>query len=299
MRINARQVEAFRAVMVTGSMTSAAELLSVSQPAVSRLIRDFEQAVSFPLFERRGNQIAPTPEAVALLSEVERAFVGLRRIAEHATAIRSQQAGSLRIAALPALAMGVLPRFVARFLRERTNLHVAVQGMPSHLVIEAVASGQADIGYAVGPLDRPGCHIEPIASPAVVIMPESHRLSSLKVIRPRDIAGEKVVGVAADTLFRSRLDAALGDVPRFVPVETPLSQIACVLVAEGVGIALVDPFSASEFIGSELVARPLKPSVEVGMLLLAPHQRATSALAHAFMAGFSVHLDRVRARLDV
>lgn len=230
MRINARQVEAFRAVMVTGSMTSAAELLSVSQPAVSRLIRDFEQAVSFQLFERRGNQIAPTPEAVALLSEVERAFVGLGRIAEHAGAIRSQQAGSLRIAALPALAMGVLPRFVGRFLRERANLRVAIPGMPSHLVIEAVAAGQADIGYAVGPLDRPGYLIEPTASPAVVIMPERHHLSSLKVIRPRGIAGEKVIGVAANTLFRSRLDAALGDVPRSVPVETPLSQIACVLV---------------------------------------------------------------------
>ena len=160
MRINARQVEAFRAVMVTGSMTSAAELLGVSQPAVSRLIRDFELAVTFRLFERRGNQITPTPEAVSLLSEVERAFVGLARISEHATAIRSHQAGSLRIAALPALAMGALPRFVGRFMRERPNLQIALHGMPSHLVIEAVAAGQADLGYAVGPLERPGYYIE-------------------------------------------------------------------------------------------------------------------------------------------
>jgi DNA-binding transcriptional LysR family regulator len=299
MRINARQIDAFRAVMVTGSMTAAAELLSVSQPAVSRLIRDFERAVSFPLFARRGNQIAPTPEAVALLSEVERAFVGLGRIAAHAAAIRSQQAGSLRIAALPALAMGVLPRFVGAFLRERANLQVTLHGMPSHLVIEAVAAGQADIGYAVGPLDRPGYHVEPIASPAVVVMPENHRLASRKVIRPADIAGEKIVGVAANTLFRSRLDAALGEVPRSVPVETPLSQIACALVAEGVGIAVVDPFSASEFVGRKLVARPLRPSVDVGILLLVPHERATSALAQAFMGGFADHLERVRASLAV
>jgi DNA-binding transcriptional LysR family regulator len=101
MRINARQVEAFRAVMVTGSMTSAAELLGVSQPAVSRLIRDFELAVTFRLFARRGNQIAPTPEAVSLLSEVERAFVGLARIAEHATAIRSQRSAGARFERRP------------------------------------------------------------------------------------------------------------------------------------------------------------------------------------------------------
>jgi DNA-binding transcriptional LysR family regulator len=295
MRINARQVEAFRAVMVTGSMTSAAELLGVSQPAVSRLIRDFELAVTFRLFERRGNQIAPSPEAVSLLSEVERAFVGLGRIAEHAAAIRSQQAGSLRIAALPALATGALPRFVGRFLRERANLQVAVHGMPSHLVIEAVAAGQADIGYAVGPLERPGYQVDPIRTPAVVVMPESHRLAALKVIRPRDLAGEKIVGVAADTLFRSRLDAALSDLPRSIPVETPLSHIACVLACEGVGLAVVDPFSASEFVGRELVARPLRPEVDFGMLLLLPRQRATSALAQTFVSGFSAHLNGILA----
>src|SRR3954453_8997780 len=104
MRINARQVEAFRAVMVTGSMTSAAELLGVSQPAVSRRIRDLELAVAFRLFERRGNQITPTPEAVSLLSEVERAFIGLARIRDGPTTIRSHQARSLPRAALAAVA---------------------------------------------------------------------------------------------------------------------------------------------------------------------------------------------------
>ena len=297
MKINLRQVEAFRAVMITGSMTAASELMGVTQPAVSRLIRDFELAVAMALFERRGNQIAPTPEAVSLFSEVERSFVGLSRIADHAAAIRSQQAGSLRIAALPALAMGALPRFVGQFLRERVNLHVSVQGMPSHLVVEAVAAGQADIGYAAGPLERPGFLPQSISTPAVVVMPEHHRLTGLRAVRPQDLAGEQIVGVAAGTLFRSRLDAALGDIPRSVAVETPLSQIACVLVCEGIGISIVDPFSASEFLGRGLVARPLRPEVEVGMLLLLPRQRAISALAQSFTAGFADHLDRLRTRV--
>ena len=180
--------------------------------------------------------------------------------------------------------------------RERPNLQIALHGMPSHLVIEAVAAGQADLGYAVGPLERPGYYIDSIESPAVVVMPEGHRLASVKVVRPRDLAGEKIVGVAADTLFRSRVEAALGELPRSVPAETPLSQIACVLVSEGVGIAIVDPFSASEFVG-RLVARPLRPEIDVGMLLLVPRQRATSALAQSFVSGFSAHLAGIRASL--
>jgi hypothetical protein len=75
-----------------------------------------------------------------------------------------------------------------------------------------------------------------------------------------------------------------------------LSQIACVLVSEGVGIAIVDPFSASEFVG-RLVARPLRPEIDVGMLLLVPRQRATSALAQSFVSGFSAHLAGIRASL--
>jgi DNA-binding transcriptional LysR family regulator len=290
LRINSRQVEAFRAVMLTGSMTAASELLAVTQPAVSRLIRDFELAVAMALFERRGNQIAPTPEAVALLSEVERSFVGLSRIADHAAAIRSQQAGSLRIAALPALATSALPRFVGRFLRERPNLHVSVQGMPSHLVIDAVAAGQADLGYAIGPLERPGYLLQPIRAPAVVVMPEGHRLARLSVIRPEDLAGERLIGVAAQTLFRSRLDAALGDIPRSIPVETPLSHIACIFVAEGLGVSVVDPFSASEFLGRGAAARRFRPELDVGITLLVPRQRAVSALARSFTEAFAAHL---------
>ena len=94
--MNLRQVEAFRAVMLTGQMTTAAELMSVTQPAVSRLIRDFEHATRLRLFVRRGNQITPTQEAVTLWKEVDRAFIGLSRIATVADEIARQAAGARR-----------------------------------------------------------------------------------------------------------------------------------------------------------------------------------------------------------
>ena len=80
MEISSRQIEAFRAVMLTGSITSASEALFVTQPAVSRLIRSLEESTGLTLFERRGNHVVPTAEATALLEEVERSFVGLARI---------------------------------------------------------------------------------------------------------------------------------------------------------------------------------------------------------------------------
>ncbi|MCP4433148.1 MAG: LysR family transcriptional regulator, partial [Gammaproteobacteria bacterium] len=75
--MNLRQLEAFRAVMITRSITRASELLFVSQPAVTRLINDLESSVAFPLFQRIKKRLHPTPEAHAFYEEVERSFAGL------------------------------------------------------------------------------------------------------------------------------------------------------------------------------------------------------------------------------
>ena len=194
MEISSRQIEAFRTVMLTGSITSASEALFVTQPAVSRLIRSLEESTGLTLFERRGNHVVPTAEATALLEEVERSFVGLARIGAFAQALRAQTAGSLRIAAMPALAGSILTRFVARFSIQRPDVHITVSGAPSHLVLDAVASGQADFGYADSPLDRAGLEIETIPVAAVAVMRKDHPMARRRSIKPADLKGERFVG---------------------------------------------------------------------------------------------------------
>ena len=75
--IRLRQLEAFRAVMHAASVTQAAEVLRISQPAVSRLIASLEQDLGFALFSRRRGRLLPTPESTFLLGEVERAISNL------------------------------------------------------------------------------------------------------------------------------------------------------------------------------------------------------------------------------
>src|SRR5258708_23285223 len=74
--LNPRQVEAFRAVMTTGSVTSAATMMHVTQPAVSRLIRDLEFTLKLALFERRGHPLRPTPHAPPLFPAGEPTLLG-------------------------------------------------------------------------------------------------------------------------------------------------------------------------------------------------------------------------------
>lgn len=291
MDISLRQIEAFRTVMLTGSITRAAEALFVTQPAVSRLIKSLEEAIGLVLFERRGNHVAPTAEATALLAEVERSFVGLSRIGTFAQALRAQTAGSLRIAAMPALTGSILTRFIARFSVQRPGVHISISGVPSHLVLDAVASGQADFGYADSPLDRAGLEIESIPIATVAVMRKDHPLAQRRTIKPSDLRGERFVGIGPGTLFRSRVDTVLADVPRTISLETPLSHIACLLVAEGGGVSLVDPYSAAEFLDKNIVIRPFAPFIDTGFVAVRAPHHAASALATTFMREFRRYVD--------
>src|SRR5687768_86905 len=110
-----RQLEAFRMVMLSGSMTAAARSLHTSQPNISRIISQLEKSTSLRLFERAGGRVTPTEQGAAFFHEVQRAFAGLESLAASADSIRSSCAGQLRIAGIPTLALGFLPRVIKRF----------------------------------------------------------------------------------------------------------------------------------------------------------------------------------------
>lgn len=284
--INLRQVEAFRAVMLTGKITAAAELMGITQPAVSRLIADFERATRLKLLDRRGNRISPTREAVALMREVERAFVGLDRIGEAADEIGRLSLGTLRIAAMPALAYGLLPRTLARFLRERPEVSATLTGQSSFLVIEAVASGQADIGYVDEPFDRRSFAVRDVPAAALVAIPKDHTLAAKDVIEPSDLADQQIVRVDIATVFSLRTEVALSGIRLRGSVRTNWWHSALNLVDEGIGIALVDPISALEFTSRRIAFRPFSVFVDAGFQEVRP-ANGEAAVAKAFSDVFA------------
>ncbi len=233
---NPRQIEAFRALILTGGVSAAANLLNISQPAVSRMIRDFQHHLGLALFERRGTRLVPTSEALSLYAEVERAFVGLDHIAKTATELRTRRAGFLRIAALPALANGFLPRFAGQFAAERPRLDLGLSGLVSHAVVASVAQGQSDLGFAEASIGHAAVRSEAMPSvPYVAVLPHSHRLARKKRLRPKDFEGESFVSLDRSSISRFRVDRVFAEhgVARVMRIETPLSEIACSLVAAG------------------------------------------------------------------
>ena len=281
-RINSRQVEAFRAMMVTGSVTDAAKLMAVTQPAVSRLLRDFQALLKMELFERRGSGLVPTASATALYMEVERSFVGLDRIATAAEEIRGRRTGTLRIAALPALSNGYLPRLAGGFLKERPNLNLSFSGVISPIVIDWVLNNQCDIGFAEVPIAHSGlpCVRLP-ALPRVAVLPTGHRLAAKTVLEPRDFEGEAFVSLSSGTSSRHLIDQVFNrdDVRRVTRVETNLSEILCGMVSSGLGVGICDPFTAQEFEGRGIVARRFLPRIDFEFAAAFPPQRSPPPVA--------------------
>jgi DNA-binding transcriptional LysR family regulator len=296
-RLNPRQIEAFRSVMLTNSTTRAAEVLHVTQPAVSRLVRELQDTLELTLFERKGNRLVPTSEALALYREVERSFVGLDRIAGAAQELRARRSGVLRVAAMPALANGVLPRFAGHFLRQRPKIDLALFGLVSSMVLDWVLSEQCDVGFAAAPLQHPGARAEVMpAVRYVAVVPDGHRLAKRRVLRPRDFSGESFIALGPSIPSRFRVDDVFSahGVERSIRVETPLSEIACALVTTGVGVSIVDPFTASEYATHGVTTVPFEPALEFQVAALFPVNRTTSAMTREFVAGFAAHIEQFR-----
>lgn len=293
--LQSRQVEAFRAVMLTGAMTAAADMLHITQPAVSRLVRDLELALKLKLFYRSGNSISPTAEALDLFAEVERSFVGLDRLRERAEALRSGRTGSLMLAAVPAMATSFLPRFLAGFCRARPGLKVLIDSIPSDLVLERVESGQFDIGITAMASERSSLKVIRIHAGAVVAMPAGHRLAARPAVRAEDLEDENLIMPSTRVYGRHAMELALQGIRRHQAIETPLSHIGCVMVAEGMGLAIVDPFSASDFVERGVVLRPFDSSFSITYNLVHAGSRPLSAVAQEFTAAL---LDHIRHFLE-
>ncbi len=247
--LSLRQIEAFRALMQWRTVTRAASSLGVSQPAVSRLLADFETNVGLALFERRGGRLLPTVEAHALHDEVERAFVGFERVARAAEQIRGQRGGVLRVAASADLCAEFVPRVAAAFAREHAGVGIELSTGEAADIAERVASRQCDLGFVAQAVAHPGARVEALGEwPLRCIVPRGHRLSRKRTIGAADCEGERFVSLPAGNEARARIDKAFAEqgVTRELCAQAPLAQAVVTMVEAGVGIALIDALSAAQ-----------------------------------------------------
>jgi DNA-binding transcriptional LysR family regulator len=284
--INLRQLEAFRAVMVTKSITRAAESLFISQPAVSRLISDLESNLGFELFQRIKKRLYARPEAEALYEEVERSFVGLNKINLAAREIRDFRSGSLSIAALPALGLGYLPKMITQFSQDRPDVSLSLAIRGSQKVSELVATQRMDVGFAESTDFGDDIDTEILCTTHLVcVLPKGHRLTSKKQITAKDLHGETYIGTSNWQLSGQDLDGYFEKqgVRRKVQIDTHLHTTVADFVLAGAGVGIIDPITADRYSKYDIEVRPFNPAVEYKFYLIYPENRPRSGLAEQFI----------------
>jgi DNA-binding transcriptional LysR family regulator len=283
-----RHIEAFRAVMLAGSMTEAARRMHTSQPQVSRLVSQLEAITQFQLFHRSGSRLTPTVDGLRFFQAVEKTFIGLAELESAASGIRSFSEGRLSVAAMPRLAAGLLARIVARFKAEYPDVMVTIQSGNETAVNDWIASGLCDLGLAMLYGGAPGVQVEQVyAAPCVAIMPKGHALAAKTRLSPMDFDGEPFISFPMGSPVREQIDGIFRQarVSRVIAAEAGLGASICALVGAGLGLSLINPLAANEEQEkSGIEIRPFSKRVTMSIALLFPPYKTRTRLVSAFTA---------------
>jgi DNA-binding transcriptional LysR family regulator len=287
LRLNLRQIEVFRAIMLTGSISGAAKLLHVSQPAVSRLISYAEQRLGLSLFERIKGRLYPTPEARRLFTEVNVVYQGVQRVNEVAEDLIENRIGHLRIACSPNLGQSLIPRAIALFYERFPDVRIILHTLLPNILLQAVLTQQVDVGIAFMQETHPNVQIRTIHENRIVAaLPVGHPLAQRETLHVRDLVDQPFIGYGSDIPFGQLVRKMFVDADCTLRIKTEVQQahVACALVQAGVGIALIDELTIGGPAWSNMVVRPVEPAVAAPVSVIHAVLEPLSRTAQAFIA---------------
>ncbi|MDA9980102.1 LysR substrate-binding domain-containing protein [Yoonia sp.] len=292
-KLRLRQFEALMAVIQHGSVTRAAKELGVSQPAVSRLLADLGQTLGFPLFDRRGGQLAPTQEVRFLQADIQRVLDLMDQIGEVSQSITERKAGHIRIACLPGFATSHLPAIVAQFLKDRPGVSITIEPDRPERILEWMIDEQFDFGITDGFRGHSAVVSKDINVRTVCIFPQGHHLEHCSEVSPLDLASEKIIHTRRDSDFFKSLSNAFLDANTILNtlVETRQFTAACELVSHGLGVAVVSELDALKFADHNIQMRPFVPAIPHRLSLVRPTLKQPSAITLEFMDAFASSLE--------
>ena len=244
--MNFRQLEVFRAVMATGSVSDAARLLHVSVPAVSRVLSHTESRLGFALFERIKGRLHPTAEARVLYQEVEQVYAGVRRISDIESELAQRRYGLLSVVSSPSIGQQLVPEAIAGYHAGHPEVRLRFHCLSHELLKEQMLTGRVDIGLSTLHMEHPQLTTRTIArSDLVCICPWTHPLAEAPSVTVGDLLPHELISYPRDSPLARRIEtlfAAHGESAR-AGIEVGSPQNACALVHAGAGVALVEEFS--------------------------------------------------------
>jgi DNA-binding transcriptional LysR family regulator len=295
-----RHIEVFHAIMQVGTISGAAQVLHISQPAVTKVLQHAELQLGMPLFERVRGKLYPKPEAHRLFVETEKLHRDLQGIRRLAASLKGRAVETVRLVSTPTIAISVLPQAMTAWRRNFPETRCELATHHTSEIVNALRLGEADLALSLQDPRHPGIVAEPIAEGVLTGMAPAGTWSPAECARPlgpEDLTGELIGLADSDPLGELVIAAceAQGVQPVFHTV-VQTYQIARSLVEAGAGTALVDPFTAASAVASKVQQRPWAPAIPVQLFLLtashAPLSHGARELVNCIGATARACLDR-------
>jgi len=294
MNVSLQQLKVFVAVARERSFTRAAREFDLTQSAVSRCVRELEDAVELKLFDRTTRQVQLTHAGASLERRIGRLLDEIDLTLREERAAYEGHRGVVAVASNPVLSSGWVAQGLARCATAYPELTVTVEDQPQSGVLASVEYGEVDFGVVslAAPLANDQLHAQVMfTTPLHAVMPSTHPLARHASVAWAALHDWALVTLNADAGVRAALDPAFSaNGLKRRPVQE-FGHVAAVLrmVELGLGVGVLPVDAHWPAVGDSLVSRPLVPEIALTTLLVHRRNRSLRPNAAAAWAEFAAH----------
>jgi len=281
-----RHLEVVNAIRIMGTLSGAARLLHMTQPAVTQILQSAEKQLGYDLFRRTRGRLEPTAEALVIFPELESLDRQVVKLQQLTANLQSGEASQLRVLASPALAQSVMPQILTRFLRKHPDARVVVRTEYSSKVIADLALREADIGLVFDSERHPAIEFVPLADiPLVAVGPRGSFRAGQPIALDALLAKPLVAPDTTDPIWRvlSQTCEQHGW-PLHSRLSIKLYQAAMAAAASGLGVTVVDAWTARSADHAILDVAPIRPLLTVPVGVVRAATASQSGFASDFIA---------------
>ncbi|SDW43786.1 DNA-binding transcriptional regulator, LysR family [Marinococcus luteus] len=254
-----RQLVYFMEAARLESITRAAEHLYVTQPTISKMLRQLEEEWGVTLFDRSRKKLTLTDAGAVMLEQAKKIRHSYHGLEHELDALRGLKRGQLRIGLPPILSSSFFTQVIAPFHEKYPEITLHLEENGSKKIEEALLHGDLDVGAVVLPTEESLFHTHPfVDEPLQVVLPARHELAGQPSVSLAELSRERFLLFNQDFSLRQQIITACRDIGFMPNILSESSQWDFIekMVASGLGITLL-PESICRELGGEVVIRPL------------------------------------------
>jgi DNA-binding transcriptional LysR family regulator len=293
-----KHIEIFNAIMLSGSVSAAARILNVTQPAVTQTLKHAELQLGYALFVREKGGLKPTPEARQLYLRSNKIFEQVDELRRLAQSLKPDHLAQFRIAIVPSLSTNCLSRALNIFKAGNPKSVVSIKILHSDEIARSVALRECDLGIAYGEIDAPSVDSQIVGTGHLVWVERRDCADSgadTSDMGIAEMATREFIGIDKDDPVGRALLGLLSESAVFTGTRLSAQtyQSALLLTLDGFGPCVIDSFTA-RFAGNEsLSCRPVSPRIPIAVSALSMAEGRQRADFNDLLEAFRSSLGQV------